>query len=370
METAKCIGVCTGFKSQEQEYLEVSSVNYREISEVLDKFSPNVHCLVVTGASLEIILGHELLLDLFLTRCKSADSVIICRCAPKQKAEVAQILKEKYGKVVCCIGDGGNDVGMIKEASIGIGIEGKEGLQASLASDVSVKQFKDIQKLFLWHGRLSYQRTSKLANFVVHRGLIITTIQVIFITLYYYVSINIYNGYLVMGYSTVFTNFPVFSLILDKDIKLGQVMDFPVLYSYTRDGRGMNLLSFFIWMWKSIVQGACIIMLSLWTVDSTFLSIVTVTFSALIFIGTFALYPDFRIPQHRVAHPDLACLHCHFHHRFACSLLHLPYFSSQNLFAVADCAVRFVQNLHDFYHHLVAVFCLSANTKEMFSNQD
>ena len=45
-----------------------------------------------------------------------------------------------YTKKRCAaIGDGGNDVGMIQEADIGIGIVGKEGKQASLAADFSVK---------------------------------------------------------------------------------------------------------------------------------------------------------------------------------------------------------------------------------------
>lgn len=46
------------------------------------------------------------------------------------------------GKIVCCIGDGGNDVGMIQTSSVGIGIEGKEGMQAALSSDFSVLEFK------------------------------------------------------------------------------------------------------------------------------------------------------------------------------------------------------------------------------------
>lgn len=40
------------------------------------------------------------------------------------------------------IGDGGNDVGMIQEAHVGIGIEGKEGKQAALASDYSIREFQ------------------------------------------------------------------------------------------------------------------------------------------------------------------------------------------------------------------------------------
>lgn len=36
------------------------------------------------------------------------------------------------------VGDGGNDVAMIQEAHVGIGIVGKEGMQASLAADFSI----------------------------------------------------------------------------------------------------------------------------------------------------------------------------------------------------------------------------------------
>jgi phospholipid-translocating ATPase len=49
-------------------------------------------------------------------------------------------MMKMYTKKRCAaIGDGGNDVGMIQEADIGIGIVGKEGKQASLAADFSVK---------------------------------------------------------------------------------------------------------------------------------------------------------------------------------------------------------------------------------------
>ena len=76
------------------------------------------------------------------------------------------------------IGDGGNDVGMIQEAHVGVGIVGKEGKQASLAADFSILEFRALKLLLLWHGRLSYKRSAVLAQFVIHRGLIISIIQV------------------------------------------------------------------------------------------------------------------------------------------------------------------------------------------------
>jgi phospholipid-translocating ATPase len=92
--------------------------------------------------------------------------VVCCRCSPTQKADVTRLIKSKTDKRVCAIGDGGNDVSMIQTAHIGVGIVGKEGMQAALAADFSVTQFSFITKLFcmcprlwlmcvVWHGRNS-----------------------------------------------------------------------------------------------------------------------------------------------------------------------------------------------------------------------
>jgi phospholipid-translocating ATPase len=73
--------------------------------------------------------------------------VIACRCLPTQKAEIAKLIKSASGKRVCCIGDGGNDVSMIQAADVGVGIVGKEGMQASLAADFSIAKFSYLTKL-------------------------------------------------------------------------------------------------------------------------------------------------------------------------------------------------------------------------------
>ena len=52
----------------------------------------------------------------------------------------AQITSFKAA-VTLAIGDGANDVSMIKEAQIGVGISGEEGTQAVLASDFSLGMF-------------------------------------------------------------------------------------------------------------------------------------------------------------------------------------------------------------------------------------
>lgn len=89
---------------------------------------------------------------------------------------MTELLKKYSGLVVATIGDGGNDVGMIQSADVGIGIEGKEGKQAALASDFSVLKFNALNILLLWHGRLSYKRSALLSQFIIHRGLLIATV--------------------------------------------------------------------------------------------------------------------------------------------------------------------------------------------------
>lgn len=46
--------------------------------------------------------------------------------------QITKLVKEGTGKTTLGIGDGANDVGMIQEADIGVGISGVEGMQVSV----------------------------------------------------------------------------------------------------------------------------------------------------------------------------------------------------------------------------------------------
>ena len=54
-------------------------------------------------------------------------TVVCCRCSPSQKKLLTEGVKKckKEKEAVLGIGDGGNDVGMIQAADVGIGIVGK-----------------------------------------------------------------------------------------------------------------------------------------------------------------------------------------------------------------------------------------------------
>ena len=120
---------------------------------------------------------------------------------------------------------------------------GKEGKQASLAADFSVTQFSYLTKLLLWHGRNSYRRSAKLAQFVIHRGLIISVMQAVFSAIFYFAPIALYQGWLMVGYATAYTMAPVFSLVLDRDVNEDLALLYPELYKeLTKVRRGPSNL--------------------------------------------------------------------------------------------------------------------------------
>ena len=123
------------------------------------------HAVVIDGDSLKLVLEEELR-QKFLLLCKKCKSVLCCRVSPSQKAAVVQMVKDGLDVMTLSIGDGANDVAMIQEADVGVGIAGEEGRQAVMSSDYAIGQFRFLQRLILVHGRWSYRRLAEtIANF-------------------------------------------------------------------------------------------------------------------------------------------------------------------------------------------------------------
>lgn len=125
--------------------------------------------LVISGHSLAHALcpnREELFLDVSC-QCKS---VICCRVTPLQKALVVDLVKRHKKVITLSIGDGANDVSMLKMAHIGVGISGQEGMQAVLASDFSIAQFSYLERLLLVHGRWSYFRMCKFLRYFFYKN--------------------------------------------------------------------------------------------------------------------------------------------------------------------------------------------------------
>lgn len=282
LETACCIAKSSQLIGRNQGLHVLRSVKTRPDAHLeLNQFRRKQgHALVISGESLEVCLQYYR--PEFLELATACPAVVCCRCSPTQKAQVVQLIQKHTGKRTCAIGDGGNDVSMIQQADAGVGIEGREGRQASLAGDFSIPQFSHIAKLLLVHGRRSYKRSAALSQFVIHRGLIITTLQAVFSAVFYLSSVALYQGFLMVGYSTLYTMFPVFSLVLDQDITSTTAVTYPELYKDLSKGRSLSYKTFFIWVLISIYQGGVIMYGALILFEDDFIHIVAISFSALI----------------------------------------------------------------------------------------
>lgn len=248
IETATCIAISAKLVNRNQQIHEIAkSMIVLLIAVVTDPSEVLVQleairnkkdcCMVIDGESLETCLRQNEIS--FMDVAVRLPAVVACRCSPTQKAEITRLISSYTGKRTCAIGDGGNDVSMIQAAHVGVGIVGKEGKQASLAADFSITQFSHLTRLLLWHGRNSYTRSAKLSQFVIHRGLIISIMQAVFSAIFYFAPIALYQGFLLVGYATVFTMAPVFSLVLDKDVSEDVAMMYPELYKELKK----------VWMW-------------------------------------------------------------------------------------------------------------------------
>ncbi|BFZ62319.1 Putative aminophospholipid-translocase [Saitoella coloradoensis] len=288
VETAKCVAVSAKLVARGQYIHTVTRLQRGEdaVRELEFLGSKTDSCLLIDGESIQLFL--DTMRSEFVGVATVLPAVIACRCTPTQKADIAMMIKEYTKRRVCCIGDGGNDVSMIQAADVGVGIVGKEGKQASLAADFSVLQFSFLTKLLLWHGRNSYKRSAKLAQFVIHRGLVIAVCQTVFSVSSQYAPIALHQGWLLVGYATIYTMFPVFSFVLDRDVSEGLARMYPELYKELKEGRTLSYRSFFVWVAVSVYQGCVIQILAQFLVgligsdDAPNAKMVAVSFTALV----------------------------------------------------------------------------------------
>lgn len=282
IETATCIAISTKLVSRNHYIHQVSKVLTDDAAcDTLTFLRSKLDCcMVIDGDSLQFFLDNYR--AEFFELATQLSVVVCCRCSPTQKAEVTRMIRGYTKRQVCCIGDGGNDVSMIQAANVGIGIVGKEGKQASLAADFSILQFSYLGKLLLWHGRNSYQRSAKLSQFVIHRGLIISVMQAVFSSIFFFAPIALYQGWLMVGYATLYTMAPVFSLVLDRDVSESIAMLYPELYKDLTKGRKLSAKTFTTWLMISVYQGGAIMIASLLLFETDFINIVSISFTALI----------------------------------------------------------------------------------------
>jgi len=216
--------------------------------------------LIIDGQSLYLIMEKPELRRQFLETATRCRAVICCRVSPKQKAQVVNLVKDGL-KVLCLsIGDGANDISMIQEANVGVGIAGQEGMQAAMSSDYAISQFHFLTKLLTVHGRWSYIRVSNMVLNFFYKNIVWV------LCLFWYQFQCGFSAQILFDYSClmffnfIFSSLPVMVMgVFDKDLDQKTVMNHPFLYeSMGIAQKKFTWRRFFSYIFDAIYQsGVC-----------------------------------------------------------------------------------------------------------------
>uniref|UniRef100_A0A4W5LWR8 Phospholipid-transporting ATPase n=1 Tax=Hucho hucho TaxID=62062 RepID=A0A4W5LWR8_9TELE len=195
--------------------------------------------LIIDGATLSAVLkpsqedsSQGNYKDIFLEICRNCSAVLCCRMAPLQKAQIVKLIKSSpEHPITLAIGDGANDVSMILEAHVGIGIMGKEGRQAARNCDYAIPKFKHLKKMLLVHGHYYYIRISELVQYFFYKNVAFIFPQFLYQFFCGFSQQPLYDTAYLTLYNISFTSLPIllFSLI-EQHINMDILKKDPSLY--------------------------------------------------------------------------------------------------------------------------------------------
>ncbi|KAI0320024.1 phospholipid-translocating P-type ATPase [Amylostereum chailletii] len=224
-------------------------------------FLPNAKAsfaVVIDGETLRYALDPALK-DLFLNLGTQCETVVCCRVSPAQKALTVKLVKEGRNALTLSIGDGANDVAMIQEANIGVGLFGLEGSQAAMSADYAFGQFRFLTKLLIVHGRWSYRRIADMHSNFFYKNVIWTFAMFWFLLFNGFDATYLYQYTFILLYNLVFTSLPVIVLgAFDQDVNAKAALAFPQLYIRGIRGLEYTPTKFWIYMADGLYQSAVV----------------------------------------------------------------------------------------------------------------
>ena len=229
------------------------AINFEMFKCLRDKNFLEPFSIIIESPILSELFKDEDLTNNFLRIAYYSNTVICCRISPSQKSEVIVKMKEfRQDDVTLAIGDGGNDVSMIMEANIGIGIHGEEGLSEAQASDFAIGEFQLLKRLLFIHGRINLYRISEMILYFFFKNFIFTMTQFYFAFICLASGQTIIDDWYITCYNLVFTALPLcVRAITDSDIDLNDKKsikrNLALLYKENRDKYKIFTFGKLIW---------------------------------------------------------------------------------------------------------------------------
>ncbi|KAL1173264.1 hypothetical protein V6Z11_A05G401100 [Gossypium hirsutum] len=218
--------------------------------------------LIIDGKSLTYAMDKNLV-NSFMDLAMRCATVICCRSSPKQKAVITRLVKSVTGRTTLAIGDGANDVGMLQEADIGVGISGVEGMQAVMASDFAIAQFRFLERLLLVHGHWCYRRISMMICYFFYKNITFGFTLFWFEAYTSFSGQPAYNDWYMSCYNVFFTSLPVIALgVFDQDVSARLCLKHPLLYQEGVRNILFNWPRILGWMFNGLLSSIIIYFLT------------------------------------------------------------------------------------------------------------
>ncbi|KAL2190051.1 phospholipid-translocating P-type ATPase [Thermothelomyces heterothallicus CBS 203.75] len=239
----------------------------------------------------------------FYRLIRTIDSVICCRASPSQKALLVRTVRNfsssasiappaaaapaagkrrggtpllhdlvarlrrrllpfpsaSAGPLTLAIGDGANDLAMLSEAHVGVGISGREGLQAARVADYAVAQFRFLGRLLLVHGRWNYARTARFVLATFWKEMLFYLPTALYQRLAGYTGTSLYESWSLTALNTLFTSLCVIVPgVWEQELAAETLLAVPELYVFGQRDRGLNPKKYFGWMLGAAVEGVLV----------------------------------------------------------------------------------------------------------------
>uniref|UniRef100_A0A8C2DCG0 Phospholipid-transporting ATPase n=1 Tax=Cyprinus carpio TaxID=7962 RepID=A0A8C2DCG0_CYPCA len=168
----------------------------------------------------------------FVALSDQCQSVLCCRVTPAQKAEVVEMVRKHSTSITMAIGDGANDVNMIKTAHIGVGLCGVEGSQAVQNADFALAQFRFLRRLLLVHGHWSYYRICILLRYFLYKTTAFALVHIWYSFYNGFSAQPMYESWFISLYTTLYTSLPIQCMgFFEQDVSAKSCLCWPEIYS-------------------------------------------------------------------------------------------------------------------------------------------